>query len=450
MSPRNAALRLDTSRPRLRVTFHEAPAGTIGESEDSVWFRYDPGVAAPEDRRPDERDAISVRLPVSETPYGHSATLVFFDNLLLESDTRAEIAQIDRRDASDVTGLLGRVGAECAGAVSIWPMASTIPDTPAYRALTVADIERIFDERHGELLPAALLESRQMMSGVQRKLVVRWHAGAWHLPLSGAPSTHLIKRASGRYDGLVANELACLRLFAALGLPVPSATPLGALVPDENGHPEPRLLAIERFDRVVEHAGAAEAPDAPWPHVTRWHQEDLCQITGRRPTAKYQQNGGPTLRDLAQVIRRYSATAATDLQHALTAAVANVCLGNGDAHGKNFALQTTPDGIRRLAPFYDVVSTDVYPSLTPSFSMRFGYANGAHELSPRDLQRLASDFTVAPALVGETIARVCSTLPAVIDGVLESVERDIGVESPVLSRLRHLVFARVARLEGGR
>ena len=66
------------------------------------------------------------------------------------------------------------------------------------------------------------------------------------------------------------------------------------------------------------------------------------------------------MRDLADTIRRFSALPGPDLHDLLRALIANVCLGNGDAHGKNFALLHTPDGVR-LSPFYDIVSTEIYP-----------------------------------------------------------------------------------------
>ena len=445
MVPR-AVHRHQTLSPRLDVTLRDVPTGTVGESGANVWFLYDDAIVRADSGDRFSGRAISVRMPVRATPYDHAATLVFFDNLLLETDTRAELAQIDRRDASDVAGLLGRVGAECAGAVSLWPH-GTPPAPPTYRALSIAEVEALFDERHGERFSQALLESQQVMSGAQRKLVLRRHGDAWALPLHGAPSTHLMKRSSGRYDGLVANELACLRLAKALGLTVPEAWSVGSVATWPDGATEPRLIAVTRFDRVV-HSGmsARNAPER-FPPITRVHQEDLCQITGRRPSAKYQAKGGPTLRDLANVIRRYSSTPDIDLQAALTMSVANVCLGNGDAHGKNFALLFDANGVRRLAPFYDVVSTDVYPALTPTFSMTFGHAERASDLSARDIDRVARDFAVSLSLVRTAVAAVTTTLPKVLDDVLDGVEREIGVASPVLQRLSALVRVRTAKME---
>ena len=425
MTPRKAE-RYDTSEAALDVLMHEHEAGVLGEHEDDVWYRYRDGYA---------QAALSVRLPVRPLmTYGHRETLVFFDNLLLESDTRDELARVRQDDRTDVAGLLGRVGGECAGAVSVWTPGAERPTTATYRALSEPALAALFDERHGERLTAAMLESRQVMSGVQRKLVLRRWNDTWQLPLDGAAGTHIIKRASGRYDGLVANELACLAFYRALGLAVPAAHAIAS----EDDSTEPTLIAIERYDRIE----ATPTDARSLPPITRVHQEDMCQVTGRLPRRKYQRDGGPGVRDLADAIRRYSVRPAIDLQELLTAVVANVCLGNGDAHGKNFALLHTASGAR-LAPFYDVVSTEVYPSLSPDLSMRFGHSYQPHTLTTADVQRVAADLGVTPAKVRSTIEQVTTTLQQAMPDVLHATTAMVGGEVAALSRLEALMRVRV-------
>ena len=237
--------------PKLEVRLRDAISGSLGESRSDVWFRYDVAVVADDNGSPVSPRAISVRLPVTAATYGHAATLAFFDNLLLESETRAELARLDHRESTDVCGLLRRVGAECAGALSIRPHGALPPSVDTYRQFSQSEIESLFDERHGERFMQAIIDSQQVMSGVQRKLVFRSHADAWYLPLDGAASTHIMKRSSGRYDGLVANELACLRLFAVCGLPVPEAAPLGPALQWSDGLVKPRLIVVKRFGRVA-------------------------------------------------------------------------------------------------------------------------------------------------------------------------------------------------------
>jgi HipA-like protein len=96
--------------------------------------------------------------------------------------------------------------------------------------------------------------------------------------------TYGILAAFGR--AMAANKATCLRLAAACGLPVPQADLL-----DVAGLP---VLAVKRYDRQDAPAG-----DIP----VRVHQEDGCQATATPPGLKYEEQGGPALRDFADVIR---------------------------------------------------------------------------------------------------------------------------------------------------
>ena len=123
---RKKALVYDTTSPILGVFLYDRRIGTLGQHGSDVWFKYDEWVI--DDENP-ERWRLSIKLPIQAEPFGHEITLVFFDNLLIESDTRSELAAATKQDTSDVPGLLGRVGGECAGAVSVWP----IPVEPPLR-----------------------------------------------------------------------------------------------------------------------------------------------------------------------------------------------------------------------------------------------------------------------------------------------------------------------------
>jgi serine/threonine-protein kinase HipA len=98
---------------------------------------------------------------------------------------------------------------------------------------------------------------------------------------------------------------------------------------------------------VVEPSGA----------VQRIHQEDFCQVTGRPPTQKYQEDGGPSFAQIANTLREVDPASLETLLKAMTL---HVLTGNGDAHGKNYSLLHEESGALRLAPIYDVMSTLYY------------------------------------------------------------------------------------------
>lgn len=108
------------------------------------------------------------------------------------------------------------------------------------------------------------------------------------------------------------------------------------------------LIVVQRYDRVVHEDGAVE----------RIHQEDFCQATAVPPERKYQEDGGPSLRRIAEMME--TAVSPDALEVLLQAVTINVLVANGDAHGKNLSLLHDPSGTLRLAPLYDVICTLVY------------------------------------------------------------------------------------------
>ncbi|WP_261555710.1 HipA domain-containing protein [Frankia tisae] len=131
----------------------------------------------------------------------------------------------------------------------------------------------------------------------------------------------------------------CRRLAAACGL----AAAEGELL-DVAGLP---VLAVRRFDRQERTSGRLPV---------RVHQEDGCQATATRPGMKYEEQGGPSLRDFAEVLRTFGDP--RDVTVLLRRVTFNTAVGNADAHAKNFAIMHQADEPDvRLAPLYDVLST---------------------------------------------------------------------------------------------
>ncbi len=69
-----------------------------------------------------------------------------------------------------------------------------------------------------------------------------------------------------------------------------------------------------------------------------------------------------------------------DILRLLDAAIFNLIIGNADAHAKNFSL-LHKDGAIVLAPLYDLLSTVLYPELSPKLAMKIG---GKHLLKELD------------------------------------------------------------------
>ena len=171
-------------------------------------------------------------------------------------------------------------------------------------------------------------------------MLTRMPDGTWGRPVTGTPSTHILKPEHASYPNTVENEAFCMRMAKHLGLPVAGVetTTIGGR----------RLLVVERYDRVI-------GPDG---RVDRLHQEDFCQALGIHPDKKYQENGGPSLQAIGELLQ--AASGADSLEMLLKGVTLNVLIANGDAHGKNFSLLHDRSGALQLAPFYDLMSTMTY------------------------------------------------------------------------------------------
>ena len=211
-----------------------------------------------------------------------------------------------------------------------------------------------------------------------------------------------------------------LRLAADCGLDVPESEVFHVA-----GLP---VYAVRRYDRQ-------DSPDRSLP--VRVHQEDGCQATGTPPGLKYEEQGGPALRDLAALLRDFGDP--RDVTTLLRRTTFNMAVGNADAHAKNFSLLHDTDGPAvRLAPLYDVLST-IALELTDGTGqpMRADTHLGQRVAGQTDIRKITAADLVdeattwgirrrsATAVVTETLDRVLAAIPASPgDGRVLAVIRD--------------------------
>jgi serine/threonine-protein kinase HipA len=325
---------------RLVAWLHDTPVATLMRGpEFRIQLGWRPegierwGLGSP---------ALSVGLPIG-APIGPRDTrgLDFFENVLPEGSALERMAVLAGVRPVDTYGILAAFGHDCAGAIMVLPDGDHPggSDADGYAAMAPGGLERVINALDATPLAAAPERGfRPSLAGFQRKaLLGRASDGTWQLPSGDAPSTWILKP-----DGphaMAANEATCLRLAAACGLPVPETELLEVA--------DLPVLAVKRYDRQSTSAGVIPA---------RVHQEDGCQATAMPPGLKYEEQGGPALRDFASVIRDFGDP--RDVTGLLRRTTFNMAVGNADAHAKNFSLLHEPDvPAVRLAPLYDVLST---------------------------------------------------------------------------------------------
>lgn len=344
---------------------------------------------------------LSQSLPLRPEPFKGKECRSFFGGILPEQEKREIIARNLGISARNDYAMLERIGGECAGAVTFVPAGSAPPEKNYdYRKLTDAELAGILRELPKRPLLAGDKGIRLSLAGAQDKVAVRIEGGEVSVPLGGAPSTHILKPAVERFEGVVFNEALCMKLSAAVGLPT-----AGVETRTVDGID---FLVVERYDRV--HGKSAEGK----PTLERLHQEDFCQALGFVSEMKYETEGGPSLKQCFALLREVSSTPVIDLIRLLDAVIFNYLIGNNDAHGKNYSLLYRPleKGGRetRFSPLYDIVSTVYYPDLSRDMTMKIGKEYSSEKIAARDFEQMAEEAGLGKPLVRRRVPELADTV----------------------------------------
>ncbi|MEQ1932042.1 MAG: HipA domain-containing protein, partial [Parvularculaceae bacterium] len=288
------------------------------------------------------------------------------------------------------------------------------------------------------------------LAGAQPKIAFMLDRGRWGVPSGRTPTTHILKPPSGELDGHAENEHLCLALARALGLPAARS--------EVRRFEDETAIMVERYDRV--RASGA---------VRRVHQEDLCQALGVHPAKKYQNEGGPSPREMIELLRAnvrgeppddavntfaVNETATpfmvTDMNTFLGALIFNWLIGGTDAHAKNYSLLIGAGGSVRLAPLYDLASILAYPQIDPrkaKLAMKVGDEYRLSNIGAAEWRKLAAEVrTDGDALVLRARA-MASELPDRLNDEAGKL-RKAGLKHRIVGNLTSTLTERARRLAG--
>ncbi len=400
----------------LDVYLHQNPVGRLIQDDQGLMeFYYDVGWL-----NHSGAIALSHSLPLKAGRFNRNACRGFFAGILPDESKREIIAKNLGISARNDFAMLEQIGGECAGAVTFVPAGAGLPERNyRYRPLKKAQLADVLRRLPRRPLMAGEDGIRLSLAGAQDKIAVHLAGDQISVPLGGAPSTHILKPAIERFEGIVFNEAFCMKLAGAVGLHVAGVS-LGRVE-------EIDYLLVQRYDRVamVNIASGAE-------HLERQHQEDFCQALGIAPDQKYQNEGGPSLKQCFDLVRELSASPVIDLQRLLDAVIFNFLIGNHDAHGKNYSLVYGTE--TRLAPLYDVLSTTYYPELSKKMAMKIGDEYASDKVSPRHFEKLAEEASLSKPMMRQRVLELAETILAAIPIVDTSHAATTAVATHVKSR----------------
>jgi serine/threonine-protein kinase HipA len=366
---------------QLEVYLRDRRIGTLSRENGRLAFVYDRQWLEDPLSHP-----LSLSLPLRQAPFADFETRTWFGNLLPEGEVLNTVSRRLGRSTSDVFGLLVDLGGECAGAISLLPPEKASPEAGRYQQFSEDELFTLVSANPPLPLLAGETGVRLSLAGAQNKVPVYVDDGGIHKATGSLATTHILKppiRAAIALPHTVENEAFCIQLAGKLGLLVPKAQVRA--VRNQN------FYLVERFDRRSEQG-----------RIERLHQEDFCQALGVEANLKYEESGGPRLSTIWRLLRRHSSAPAVDGRQLLRWIAFNFLIGNADAHGKNLALLYGEDGSVRLAPFYDLLCTTVYPELDQRMAMRLGGERRPDRLRRKHWERLAEELEIAPrAVFGE-------------------------------------------------
>jgi serine/threonine-protein kinase HipA len=375
---------------KLDVWLFSEHVGTLGLVNGRLSFEY-----APEWLQRPNAMPLSCSLPLQTEPFDDHIARPFFAGLLPEGKMRQLIAQQLHVSGQNEFALLDHLGGECAGAVTFLEQGMALPQRPHgddVQWLTDEELVGILDELPHRPMLAGKDGLRLSLAGAQDKLPVIFDGARIGLPLNGTPSSHILKPAIQAVEASVTNEGFCMALAEAMQL-----KPASALIHEVGGH---EFLLVERYDRLVGTQGDRQ----------RLHQEDFCQALGVVSEMKYQNEGGPNLAQCFELVRRVTRPSAPHVLRLLDYVIFNALIGNHDAHGKNFSLLYSAKG-PVLSPFYDTLSTAVYPKLALKMAMKIGSKYKFTEVYARHWEQFAQEAGLAKPQAKKRILDLAKSLP---------------------------------------
>ena len=398
--------------------------GEVEFQANRLRFRYDPDWQGDPSAFP-----LSLSMPLASSEHGHRVVDAFLWGLL--PDNEGVLDRWGRRfqvSPRNPFRLLEHVGEDCAGAVQFFGFerAQSIlaaGDEPSVQWLTDKEMESRITAVVADAAATRLGgDSGQFsLAGAQPKTALYFdkEKKKWGVPEGRTPTTHILKPATGAFDGQVENEHFCLRLASGLGFPTAQSS-----VTHWGGIP---VIVVERFDRV-ERNGL----------VRRVHQEDFCQAAGIHPQLKYQSQGGPSPRDIGEILRTCSASPEEDVARFADALICSWLIASTDAHAKNYSMLIGNGGRARLSPLYDLASAIPYPQQVyprkAALAMKIGSHYRIQQIRHADWKKLARDLRLVPGEISARVENMAEQIAAVAGGVAETMVRE-GIDHPVVHRL---------------
>jgi serine/threonine-protein kinase HipA len=121
-----------------------------------------------------------------------------------------------------------------------------------------------------------------------------------------------------------------------------------------------------------------------------------------------------------------------------------------DAHGKNFSLLHIHSDYIELTPFYDLICTGIYPTLSHKMAMKIGNQYDAEMIFPRHWQQLCTNLDFTYSVLKKLMIKQGEALLKIAQLERENfmqIKRDTSTIDKIIARLNKNINETLERLE---
>ena len=296
-------------------------------------------------------------------------------NLLPEGALRQWIISQLKIASDNEFPILAWTGKDLPGALVARPLKGVIPNWALSSRECVKPIS----------IPITHQAHHFSLAGVQMKFSSNLKNGVFKIMDTAQQESWIIKPPDHRFRGVPENEYTAMKLAEMIGVNIPEIRLVDRKqitnMPDINLPDEQFAYAIKRFDR---NSG------------DKVHMEDFAQIFNFYPHRKYEKGN---YEQIAKTLMYYSPRGTEDIQQMARRLLANILLGNADAHLKNWSVFYPDKRNPVLSPAYDIVSTFLYIETDQGAALNMGKKKNWGEISLETFQYWAKRIEISwPAI----------------------------------------------------
>lgn len=427
--------------PPLSVYLNNRLVGRLmKEVSGAISYRYDSSWLAWELSSP-----FSLSLPLRDDAYTGAPVSAVFENLLPDSDIlRRHVAEKVGASGIDAYSLLSVIGRDCVGTLQLIPEGQELNISPGIQGEAINDHDIDLMLRNLDRAPLGLdniHDFRISIAGVKEKTALLYKDGKWFRPRGTTPTTHIFKTQIAHLpsgidlSNRVENEYYCLKLMESFGLSVNKAS--------IEKFEKTKVLVVERFDRLWTSDG----------RLIRLPQEDCCQALAVPPTLKYQDQGGPGMVDILNLLRG-SDYSVRDQISFFKSQILFWLIGATDGHAKNFSIFLMPGGFR-LTPLYDVLtaqpSVDLRHIEAKQMRLAMSVGSSRHykikEISGRHFIQTGQKANLARSSMMTAMTEIADNVSSAFDQVTSQLPADFP--EFIHNSVKNAVHNRIKLLAGG-